>query len=214
MPEYSPEIEEYIRNFTDPEDPLLEELERVTHTSVLNPHMLSGRIQGKILEMLSRMIRPECILEIGSYTGYSALCLARGLREGGRLHAIEKNDELEEIISSYFSRSPHAGQLHLHIGNAFDIVPGLKESFDLVFLDGEKREYPQYYDMVLPMVKTGGYILADNLFWGGKVIGPVSHKDPATRGILAFAGKVKEDSGVQQVLFPVRDGLMVIRKTA
>ena len=212
MLEPSRELEEYIRNHTEPEDPLLEELERVTHTSVLNPHMLSGRIQGKILEMLSRMIRPESILEIGTYTGYSALCLARGLNDGGRLHTIEKNDELEDLIRSYFSRSRQAAQLHLHIGNAFDIVPGLKESFDLVFIDGDKREYPQYYDMVLPLVRTGGYILADNLFWGGKVIDPATHKDPSTRGILEFACKVKDDPRVQQVLFPVRDGLMVIRK--
>ncbi|HDR88699.1 MAG TPA: O-methyltransferase [Bacteroidetes bacterium] len=212
MPDLSPELEEYIRNHTEPEDPLMEELERITHTLVLNPHMLSGRIQGKILEMFSRMIRPKTILEIGTYTGYSALCLARGLKKGGKLHTIEKNDELEDLIRSFFTRSPMGRHIHLHMGDALDIIPRLKEPFDLVFIDGEKAEYPAYYRQVLPRVKPGGYILADNLLWNGKVTHPPRSRDRSTRGILEFARMVRNDDGVQNVLFPVRDGLMVIRK--
>lgn len=212
MLDLSPELEEYIRSHTEPEDPLMEELERITHTRVLNPHMLSGRIQGKILEMFSRMIRPEIILEIGTYTGYSALCLARGLKKGGKLHTIEKNDELEDLIRSFFTRSPLGRHIHLHMGDALDIIPRLKEPFDLVFIDGEKAEYPAYYLQVLPRVKPGGYILADNLLWNGKVTHPPRSRDRSTRGILEFARMVRKDGGVQNVLFPVRDGLMVIRK--
>ncbi|MGC9472236.1 MAG: O-methyltransferase [Bacteroidales bacterium] len=212
MPELSPELEEYIRNHTEPEDPIMEELERITYTLVLNPHMLSGRIQGKILEMFSRMIRPKTILEIGTYTGYSALCLARGLKKGGKLHTIEKNDELEDLIRSFFTRSPLGRRIHLHIGQALDIIPRLKETFDLVFIDGDKAEYPAYYRQVLPRVKPGGYILADNLLWNGKVTHKPRSRDCSTRGILEFARMVTNDPGVQNVLFPVRDGLMVIRK--
>ncbi len=212
LPSYSPELEEYIRKHTDPEDPLLEELERVTHTSVLNPHMLSGRIQGKVLEMISRMIRPRRIVEIGTYTGYSSLCLARGLAEAGELHTIEKNDELEELIRSFFDRSERKDRIHLHIGDALEVLPHLPGPFDLVFIDGEKEEYSRYYEAVFPRLSPGGYILADNLFWEGKVVDPGAARDPATRGILEFAGLVREDPRVQQVLFPVRDGLMVIRK--
>ena len=163
------DLERYIERHVTPEDPLLAELDRETHLRVVQPRMISGHLQGRLLEMVVRMIRPQRILEIGTFTGYSAICMARGLDEGGELHTIEANDELEPIASKYFIRSGLSGRITLHIGSALDIAPSLGV-FDLIFIDGDKREYPQYYDMALShLVRSGSYLLADNILWYGKV---------------------------------------------
>jgi len=167
-------IENYCEAHTSKESDLLYQLDRETHLKVLNPRMLSGRLQGKFLSMISKMIKPKNILEIGTYTGYSALCLAEGLPANGELHTIEIDEELEEMITKYFNLSKHKDKIDLHIGNALKIMPMLKKTWDLVFIDAEKTEYLQYYEMVLPEVKKGGYILVDNLLWNGKVVEKVA----------------------------------------
>lgn len=205
-------IEEYILNHSDDEDPLLAELNRETNLKILRPRMLSGHLQGKILEMLSKMIRPEKILEIGTYTGYSAICLAKGLTEKGVLHTIEINDELEEIITKYIQKSGLQNQINVHFGNALEIIPALNETFDLVFIDGDKREYLAYYELVLKFVKPGGFILADNVLWSGKVVEMETPDDEYTKGIFDFNDFLKNDKRVEKVILPLRDGLTLIRK--
>ncbi len=206
------ELEKYILDHTEEEDPILKELDRETHLNVLRPRMLSGHLQGKMLEMFSKMIQPESILEIGTFTGYSAICLAKGLKAGGKLHTIEINDELESIAAKYIGKAGLSDVITCHIGNALDIVPGLNETFDLVFLDGDKREYSRYFDLVFDLVKPGGYLFADNILWSGKVTGKVDPRDEQTIGILEFNDKIKNDPRVSQVILPLRDGLMLIRK--
>lgn len=205
-------IEEYILNHSDDEDPVLAELNRETNLKILRPRMLSGHLQGKILEMLSKMIRPDKILEIGTYTGYSAICLAKGLTEKGVLHTIEINDELEEIITKYIQKSGLQNQIHVHFGNALEIIPTLNETFDLVFIDGDKREYFAYYKLILNYVKPGGFILADNVLWSGKVIELETPDDEYTKGIFEFNDFLKKDTRVEKVILPLRDGLTLIRK--
>jgi caffeoyl-CoA O-methyltransferase len=205
-------IEEYILNHSDDEDPVLAELNRETNLKILRPRMLSGHLQGKILEMLSKMIRPEKILEIGTYTGYSAICMAKGLTENGILHTIEINDELEEIITKYIQKSGLQKQINVHFGNALEIIPTLNKTFDLVFIDGDKREYLAYYDLVLNYVKPGGFILADNVLWSGKVIEMETPDDEYTKGIFDFNDFLKNDQRVEKVIMPLRDGLTLIRK--
>ena len=205
-------IEEYILNHSDDEDPVLAELNRETNLKILRPRMLSGHLQGKILEMLSKMIRPKRILEIGTYTGYSAICLAKGLKEKGVLHSIEINDELEEIITKYIQKSGLQNQINVHFGNALEIMPALNETFDLVFIDGDKREYLAYYELVLKYVKPGGFILADNVLWSGKVIELETPDDEYTKGIFDFNDFLKNDKRVEKVILPLRDGLTLIRK--
>ena len=207
----TPELEDYVLGHSDGEDPLLAVINRYTHSEVLNPNMLSGPVLGKLLEMLSAMIKPRNILEIGTYTGYSALCLVRGLLPGGTLHTIEVNDELKEIAGSFFSRSEFSDSIHLHIGNALEVIPDLPGPFDLVFIDGEKEEYTAYYKLVLDKIPVGGYIIADNVLWGGKVVG--NDRDRSTEGIRQFNNTVQEDPTVRNLLLPVRDGIMLIRKT-
>ncbi|MGE4585928.1 MAG: O-methyltransferase [Mangrovibacterium sp.] len=204
------ELERYIQDHSNAEDELLRELDRETHLRVVHPRMLSGHLQGHLLEMISRMIRPARILEIGTYTGYSAICLARGLKTGGRLHTIEINDELAPMAQSYFERAGLGGSIIPHTGDALEIIPTLKENFDLVFLDANKRQYPLFYDMILQKLKAGGFLLADNVLWGGKVVQTLNDKQSA--GILEFNEKVKKDPRVSQLILPIRDGLMLIRK--
>ncbi len=206
------ELEKYIEDFSTPEDPTLYELNRETNISILRPRMLSGHIQGLLLEMLSTMIRPKRILEIGTFTGYSALCLAKGLEEDGLLHTIEVNDELEWIATKYFEKADIQTQIKQHIGDACEIIPTLDETFDFVFLDGNKREYCRYYDLVFDKLRPGGYILADNILWDGKVVQEVDQRDGQTIGILEFNQRVKDDERVRQVILPLRDGLSLIRK--
>ena len=210
-------LEEYISDHSSPENEALVSITRDTHVHVLNPHMLSGHVQGRVLSMISHMIRPKRILELGTFTGYSALCLAEGLAEGGRLITIERNDELEETIRRNLSRSPLADRIELRIGDAVERVKelrseGVKELFELVFIDADKREYCAYLDAVYPLVPVGGFILADNTLWDGHIIDPAYDKDKQTLGLRAFNDKLKEDNRFEQVILPIRDGLTLIRK--
>jgi caffeoyl-CoA O-methyltransferase len=203
-------LSEYITACSSPEDPVLAELYRETQCKVLYPRMISGHLQGKLLEFLSRMIQPAAILEIGTYTGYSAICLAKGLKPGGKLHTVEINDELLPVINKYIRKAGFQDTIVLHTGDARKIIPSLKEEFDLVFIDGDKEQYLDYYRAAFGKIRTGGYIIADNVLWGGKVIAP--SKDKETFGIVAFNEAVKKDDRVDKLILPFRDGLMLIRK--
>lgn len=204
--------ERYIREHSTPEDEVLAELYRQTHLYVVNPNMASGHLQGKFLEMISHMIQPSCILEIGTYTGYSAICLARGLKPGGELHTIESNDELHEMSSRYITLAGVADRVTQHTGRAQDIITSLNGTFDLVFIDGDKREYCEYYDLVLDRVRRGGFIIADNVLWGGKIETEEATKDPQAKGIVMFNEKIRNDDRVEKLILPLRDGLMIIRR--
>ncbi|WP_423126478.1 O-methyltransferase [Gaoshiqia sp. Z1-71] len=212
MMETENELEQYILTHSEEEDPVLKELDRETHLNILRPRMLSGHLQGKLLELLSKMTGPKRILEIGTFTGYSAICLAKGLKEGGKLHTIEMNDELEPIAKKYIAKAGLSDVIIQHIGDACSIIPELDESFDLVFLDGDKREYCRYFDLVFDKVKTGGFVIADNILWSGKVTETLDPKDEQTAGIIRFNEKMKHDPRVSQLILPLRDGLMLIRK--
>ncbi|MGM0552136.1 MAG: O-methyltransferase [Bacteroidota bacterium] len=209
---HTQKIEEYILNHIDPEDPLLAELNRETHVKLLRARMVSGPLQGKILEMVSKLLMPKKILEIGTFTGYSALCLAKGLAPDGQLDTIEINDELESFAKKYFLRSPHAQQIKQHIGDAAAILPTLEGSYDLAFIDGDKRQYLKDYELVLQRMRTGGVILADNVLWNGKVLEHSLPDDDYTKGIMDFNKFIKEDKRVEKVILPLRDGLSIIRK--
>ena len=206
-------LEEYISLHTSPENEVLEAITRDTHVHILNPHMLSGHVQGRVLSMLSHMIRPKRILELGTFTGYSALCLAEGLAEGGRLITIEHNDELEETIQRNLSRSLLCERIELRIGDCKLVIGDLKDQvFDLVFIDADKREYCAYLEAIYPLVPVGGFILADNTLWDDHIIDPAYDKDKQTLGLRAFNDKLKEDDRFEQVILPLRDGLTLIRK--
>ena len=206
-------LDEYISAHSSPENEVLEAITRDTHVHILNPHMLSGHVQGRVLSMISHMIRPKRILELGTFTGYSALCLAEGLQEDGRLVTIEHNDELEETIRRNFSRSSLSDRIELRIGDCKLVIGDLKdEVFDLVFIDADKREYCAYLDLVYPLVPVGGFILADNTLWDGHVIDPAYDKDKQTLGLRAFNDKLAQDERFEQVILPLRDGLTLIRK--
>lgn len=210
-------LERYIHDFSEPEEALLHELDRETNLRAVAPRMISGHIQGRLLEMLVRMLRPRRALEIGTFTGYSALSMAAGLEEGAELHTVEVDDEQEEFIRSYFARSPHGRKITLHIGSALDIVPKLGGEFDLAFIDGDKREYPDYYRMLMgddggrPLVHSGSVLIADNILWSGKVVQPVAHNDHHTQALLEFNRMVAEDPRTENVILPLRDGLNLIR---
>ena len=210
-------LERYIHDLSAPEESLLHELDRETNLRAVAPRMLSGHIQGRLLEMLVRMARPQRVLEIGTFTGYSALSMAAGLEEGAELHTVEVDDELEELAQSYFDRSPHGKKIRLHIGSALDVAPALGGVFDLVFIDGDKREYPDYYRMLLgdrdgrPLVRSGSVLIADNILWSGKVVEPVARRDRHTQAVVEFNRMVAEDPRVENVIVPRRDGLNLIR---
>ena len=206
-------LDNYIEKMSSPEDALLHELERETYLRVLNPRMISGHIQGKLLEMIVRMIRPQRILEIGTFTGYSALSMAAGLPDGGVIDTCEVDDELEMMILDFFSRSKYADRLNLHIGSALEIVPQIGEVYDMVFIDGDKREYLAYYNMLFEnnLVKSGSWILADNILWYGKVVEPVTKGDKQTQAIIDFNAAIAADSRVENVILPIRDGINLIR---
>lgn len=204
-------IEQYLSSHSSPEDPLLEDLYRQTHIRFVNPNMTSGHLQGKLLEFVSKMINPENILEIGTFTGYSAICLSKGLKSGGKLVTIEINDELESFSKSYFCKAGLDSKIVQLSGNALNIIPTLETTFDLVFIDGDKREYTEYYKLVIDKVRPGGFILADNVLWGGKVIEDDT-KDPQTKGVIEFNKMIIREKNVEVVMLPVRDGLMLIRK--
>lgn len=206
------DLEEYIESHIDAEPPHLHDLYRRTYLTRLYPRMCSGHTQGRMLSMLSKMIAPERILELGTFSGYSALCLAEGLRPGGCLHTVEIDDEAEDALRELFASAPGGETVTLHIGDALDIVPTLGDGWDLVFIDANKRRYCDYYRMVLPLVRPGGYIIADNTLWDGKVADDSSPSDPQTAGILEFNNLVAADTSVEKVILPIRDGLTIIRK--
>ena len=205
-------LDKYILEHTSAEDDFLKELDRETHLKVLRSRMLSGHLQGQVLSMISCMIRPQYILEIGTFTGYSALCLAKGLKENGELHTIEIDDELEAIARKYFDRSGMGGQIVQHIGDARQIIPSIDRRYDLVFIDADKREYCEYYQLIFDRLCVGGFILADNILWNGKAIDPEEADDEQTRGILEFNTMVHRDNRVKNTILPVRDGIMLIQK--
>lgn len=208
------EIEAYAEAFTREEGEVLAALNRETYAKVMTPRMLSGHLQGQVLRMFSQMIRPKYILEIGTYTGYSALCMVDGLQPGGRLITIDVNEELQDIILKYFKLSGKADQIDSRIGNALDIIPTLDMQFDLVFIDADKENYPNYFDLVFDKMNVGGYIIADNVLWSGKVLENDSNLDKDTLALKTYARKLKEDPRVETVLLPVRDGLLIARKLA
>ncbi len=211
------DLEKYISEMSSPEDELLRELDRETHLRVVQPRMISGHIQGKLLEMFTRMMRPANILEIGTFTGYSTLCFAAGLDDAGCIDTVEVDDELEGIAASFFARSVHGSKICQHIGSALDVAPGLGKVYDLVFIDGDKREYPDYYKMVMgdagstPLVKPRSIIIADNILWYGKVVEPVPANDLYTRKLLEFNELVANDARVENVILDLRDGLNIVR---
>ena len=208
----TPELEEYILNHIDKEDELLATLDRDTHLYHLRPRMVSGHLQGRILKMFCRMIRPQRILELGTFTGYSALCLAEGLCEGGEVHTIEIDDEIEDFTRSHLARSPYGNRIKLMIGDAVEIVPTLSDTYDLVFIDANKRDYLKYYELVLPKVRPEGFILADNTLWDGKVVTDPHSRDAQTVGIERFNDFIATDNRVEKVILPLRDGLTIVWK--
>ena len=206
------ELGKYILDHISAEEDFLTELDRETNLTILGARMLSGHLQGKILSMLSSMIAPMNILEIGTFTGYSAICLAQGLKPGGRLHTFEVNDELEQIAGKYFKKAGLNTVIIQHVGDALQLVPEMDLQFELVFIDGDKREYPAYYEMVFGKVPIGGYIIADNTLWNGKILEEPEPNDDQTKGILAFNEMIKNDHRVEKVILPIRDGMTIIRK--
>lgn len=205
------ELEQYILAHIDAEPEGMRRLNRDTHLYHLYSRMCSGHYQGRLLKMLTEMIRPKRVLELGAFTGYSALCFAEGLHEDAELHTIEIDDELEDFLRLQFSKFPHAERITLHIGDATEILPTIEGSFDMVFIDANKRHYVEYYELVLPRVTPGGFILADNTLWDGKVTDPEANHDPQTQGIMQFNDLVANDPRVERVILPIRDGLTIIR---
>lgn len=220
-------LSEYIEQHSSPESTVLQQITRSTHLEVINPRMLSGHVQGRVLSMLSQMIRPKRILELGTFTGYSALCLAEGLTEDGRLITLEHNDEMENSIRRNFALSPLGEKIELVIGDAKEVLENFElriknfelgavsdrgEQFDLVFIDADKKEYCDYLDLVLPLVREGGWILADNTLWDGHIVDSAYDKDKQTIGLRAFNDKVAQDERLEKVILPLRDGLTIIRK--
>lgn len=206
------DLENYILQHIEPQDEVLSELDRETHLKVLGARMISGHLQGQVLTLLSKMIRPENILEIGTFTGYSAICLAKGLNDNGKLITIEMDDELEEFARNYFVKAGVQHKIVQRIGTALEIIPTLHEPFDLVFIDADKREYVAYYQEIFDKVKSGGYIIADNTLWSGKVLNKPASDDFQTKGILEFNRLIRNDKRVEKVILPLRDGMTVIRK--
>lgn len=208
----SEEIEQYITDHSEDEPKLLQQLSRETHQKILQPRMLSGHYQGRFLSLVSKLTRPKYILEIGTYTGYSALCLVEGLREGGELHTIDSNEELADFQRRYFNQSSFKHQITQHLGNALDIIPQLELTFDMVFIDADKENYVNYFHMIMDKLHSGGIILSDNVLWSGKVVEPVKKNDKSTSALLAYNQLLKEDPRIETVLLPIRDGLTISRK--
>lgn len=206
------ELEDYILQHIDNEPAELAKLNRRSHLHLVNPRMVSGHLQGRILKMLCRMIQPKRILELGTLTAYSALCLAEGAPSDAVLHTIEHDDELEDFIRQALDESEYGQRIVLHIGDALEVIETLNECFDLVFIDADKRQYLEYYEAVLPKVRQGGFILADNTLWDGKVVEPLQHNDKQTESILRFNDFVATDPRVEKVILPLRDGLTILMK--
>lgn len=207
----SPELEKYAADHSQGEPALLAALNRETHVKILQPRMLSGHFQGRVLSMISKLVRPKTVLEIGTYTGYATLCLAEGLAENGIIHTIDIKEELQDFQRKYFDQSPWAWQIKQHLGSALDVIPQLDTTFDLVFIDADKENYINYFHMVVPLMNKGGVILSDNVLWSGKVLEPVKPNDKSTKVLLEYNELLKNDPRVETVLLPIRDGLTVSR---
>ena len=206
------EIESYILSHSDEEGSLLATLNRDANVNLLRPRMISGHLQGRILKMFCRMLQPRRVLEIGTYTGYATLCMAEALDEGAEIHTLEINDEMEDFIMKYISQSPVKDKIKLYFGDAMEIIPTMNETFDLVFIDADKRLYTEYYNLIFDKLPSGALILADNTLWDGKVLEAPHSGDKQTAGILAFNDMIKSDSRVENVILPLRDGLTMIWK--
>lgn len=202
----------YCENHTSPESDLLKLVSRETHLKVLRARMLSGHLQGRTLSLFSKMIKPKYVLEIGTYTGYSALCMAEGLQADGKLVTIDINEELEDFVQDFFNQSPYKNQIEYKIADAIELIPTLKYDWDLVFIDADKINYINYYNLLIDNLKSGAYIIADNVLWSGKVVEPVSAKDKDTQLLLDFNKLIQDDERVENLLLPIRDGLMILRK--
>lgn len=205
-------LDDYVCAHTENEPQLLYELNRETHINVLRPRMLSGHFQGRVLSLLSHMIQPKNVLEIGTYTGYSALCFAEGLAEGGKILTLDINEELEDLVNEFIQKSKYKNAIECRICDAMEIIPTLHEEYDLVFIDADKSNYINYYHLVFDKVKKGGYIIIDNVLWSGKVVEEVENGDMDTQTLIDLNKLIHEDNRVQEVLFPIRDGLMIARK--
>ena len=209
----SEDLDNYVVAHSDNEPVLLQQLNRETNQKILQPRMLSGHYQGRVLSMISKLVKPKTILEIGTYTGYSALCLAEGLQTEGELHTIDINEELYDIQKKYFDKSDYKNQIHQHIGNALDIIPKLNRTFDLVFIDADKENYCNYFEIIIDKLKPGGIILSDNVLWSGKVLETTFKKDDtSTPALIAYNKLLKTDKRVETVMLPIRDGLTISRK--
>jgi O-methyltransferase family protein len=207
----SEELENYTAQHTEDEPLLLQELNKRTHLNVLQPRMISGHFQGRFLSLLSKMVQPRTILEIGTYTGYATLCLAEGLHPEGVLHTIDIKEELTDLQREFFDRSGYGSQIVQHLGKAADIIPSLNTTFDLVFIDADKQNYAHYFDLVIEKMNRGGIILSDNVLWSGKVVEEVKHNDKHTQALMAYNQKIKDDPRVETVLLPIRDGITLSR---
>jgi len=205
-------LEKYLSSHIDPEPEILQQLNRDTQVNLLNGRMVSGHFQGRLMVMLCRMIRPKRILELGTFTGYSALCFAEGMDPDAELHTIEHNDELEDLAKSWFSRSEYGSRINLHIGDALELIPQMEGLFDLVFIDADKRQYLEYYEAVFPKVKSGGFILADNTLWSGKVLKKIAPNDAQSLAVSKFNDYIANDSRIEKIILPIRDGLTIIYK--
>lgn len=207
------ELDDYVVRHSEDEPELLQQLNRDTYQKILQPRMLSGHYQGRILSMISKLIHPENILEIGTYTGYSALCLAEGMQVSGELHTIDINEELYDFQRKYFDKSGYGSQIHQHLGDALEIIPRIEKTFDLIFIDADKENYTNYFNCVIDKLNTGGVILSDNVLWSGKVLETTFHKeDTSTPALIEYNKILKDDDRIETVLLPIRDGLTISRK--
>lgn len=206
------ELDSYIVKHSEQEPELLQQLTRETYQKILQPIMLSGPYQGRVLSMISKLINPKSILELGTFTGYSTLCLAEGLPHNGKIHTIDINEELVDFQRKYFDKSGFGNQIVQHTGNAIDIIPKLDDMFDLVFIDADKPNYSKYFHLIIDKIKSGGIILSDNVLWHGKVVKPVNEKDISTKAVVEYNTLLKNDKRIETVLLPIRDGLTISRK--
>lgn len=209
----SEELDNYIIQHSENEPELLQQLTRETYQKILQPRMLSGHYQGRILSMISKLVNPKCILEVGTYTGYSALCLAEGLEKEGELHTIDINEELQDFQRQYFDKSPYGNQIHQYVGDAIEVIPLINKNFDIVFIDADKENYTKYFKLVIDKLVPGGIILSDNVLWSGKVLDTKFKKeDTATPALIEYNKLLKHDTRVETVILPIRDGLTISRK--
>ncbi len=206
------QLDQYIVSHSQDEPDLLQQLTRETHLKILQPIMLSGAYQGRVLSMISKLIRPKTILEIGTFTGYATLCLAEGLRPDGEIHTIDINEELFDFQRKYFDKSAYGAQIHQHLGSALDIIPQLTKNFDLIFIDADKPNYSNYFHLIINKLNPGGIILSDNVLWHGKVVEPLDEKDLSTKTVVDYNSLLKNDSRIETVVLPIRDGLTISRK--